>query len=261
MAEQPEPEPKSEENLPEPAQHSTADYEKFAQPEKPIRNWTKPFTIFIIVLVLLGAGTAAYSLLKNHKSTKTQIAPVAQTEPAKISSPTKSYTSPNLYLTFSYPANWTIVDSGGGTMTATSPTMQLKDAAGQNVSGKITMTIQTSAQTLPGFATGNATAAIASQKIAYTHPTQTQRADTYVSFLTYASTTSPNGLDAIYISADNGYTVGQAIPQADLIPVSPIISLTFSDKSGKAMTISANSWDDSSFSAPILAILESFSIT
>ncbi len=261
MAEEPGGEQNPPENLPEAAQPSTADYEKFAQPEKPIRNWTKVFTIFIVVLLLLAASAGTYWFVKNHKSAKPQPAVATQTAPAKISNPTKSYTSPNLYLTFSYPSNWTIVDTGGGVMTATSPTTQLRDTTGQNVNGKITMTIRTSAQTLPGFTAGNATAVIASQKIAYTHPTQTQRANTYVSFLTYASTTKPDGLDAIYISADNGYTVGQAIPQADLIPVSPIISLTFSDKSGKATTINASSWSDSSFSAPILAILESFSIT
>src|SRR6185312_6603968 len=132
------------------------------------------------------------------------------------------------------------------------------DASGQTVDGTITMTIQNSQPaSLPGFSSGDAMVVIDSQKITYTKPTQTQRANTYISFLTYASTKTPNGLDAIYISADDGYTRGQTIPQTDLLQVSPIVSLTFTDKNGKAMTIAATNWDDSTFSDPLLAMLKS----
>ena len=262
MAEQPPEGDELSENLPAAAEPSTADYEKFAQPEKPIRNWNKIVSIIIIILVLAGAGAGGAWYLKNHKTTKPAVVTqAAQTAPAKVAAITKSYTSPNLYLTFSYPADWTIVDTGGGAMTASSPTMQLKGVNGQSSAGKIIMTIRTSSSTLAGFNAGNTTAVLASQKITYSKPTQTQRADTYVTFISYASTAGSNGLDAIYVSGNNGYTLGQAVPQADLIQVSPIVSLTFAASSGKALTIAASNWQDSAFSGPLLAMLKSLSIT
>jgi hypothetical protein len=247
---------------PEETQHSTADYANYAQPEKPIRNWTRIFSIFIVVLILLGVGAGIYEYLKHHKSAKPLPAKSASTTPIAITPTTKSYTSPNLFLTFSYPSNWTVVDSGNGLLTATSPTMQLKDINSKEVNGTIVMTIRNTASQLPGFTAGNnATAVIASVNITYTHPTQTQRASTYISFLTYSSTAGNNGLDAIYISGNNGYTLGQAIPQADLIQVSPVISLTFLNGQSKPLTLTASDWGDSAFSTPILDMLKSLALT
>lgn len=261
MAEKPGDLPEAKEK--ETVEHSTADYHKYPQPEKPIRNWTRIFSIFIAVLLLAGAGTGAYWYLKNHKSTPAKSAQTGQTTaPAKTVAATKSYTSPNFYLTFSYPASWTIIDNGGGTMTVTSADMQLKDVAGSSVNGKIVMTILNGSKQLPGFTAGsNATAVLASQKITYTKPTQTQRADTYITFISYSTTTASNGLDAIYISGNNGYTKAQAVPLADLLQVNPIISLSFTNSSGKALTLAASDWNDSSFSAPLLSMLKSLAIT
>src|SRR6266851_4782681 len=92
-------------------EHSTADYEQFSHLEKPIRNWTRMFSILIGVLFLIALAAGVFHYLKNHKSS-TKTTQTAQTTPAptKVQTVTKTYTSPNLYLTFTYPANWTIVD-------------------------------------------------------------------------------------------------------------------------------------------------------
>jgi hypothetical protein len=261
-----ETEPQQTSDVPKPknpGEHSTADYDNYPEPEKPIRNWTKILTIFIIVLILAGGGAGAYLYLKNHKSKPVKTVHTTQTvaqAPAAVT--LKTYTSPNFYLTFSYPANWTIVDTGGGSMTATSPLMKLKDATGQEADGKIVMTILNGSAKLPGFTTGaNASAVLASKKITYAKPTQTQRADTYLTFITYSSTTASNGLDAVYISGNNGYTLGQSVPQADLLQVSPVINLTFVNSTGKPLTLSAGDWADGTFSTPLLNMLESLAIT
>lgn len=255
-------EPKPDKPEPAVAEHSTADYEKFSKPEKPIRNWTRVFSIIAIILVLIAIGAGTYWYFNNHKSAPAKTAQTTQPPAAaKVVGTTKSYTSPNFYLTFDYPSNWTVSDTGGGVMTVTSPETQLQNTAGQSVNGKIVMTIRKNGQKLPEFSAGNATAAIASQKIAYTKPTQTQRANTYLSFLKYADTTAVGGWDGVYITGDNGYTVGQAIPAADFASVDPIIDVTFFNASGKAMTIATSSWNDAAFSDPLLKMLESFAIT
>ncbi len=251
------------ENSAKPAESSTADYEKFGQPERPIRNWSRLFTSLLILIVLAGSGYGVYSYLKNHKSSPP---PSVQQntqpkQPAAFAATTKSYNSPNLYLGFNYPADWTIVDNDGETLTATSPTLRMKDPSGQAVSGKIIMTIQKSATELSGFNKGNGVAVRASLPFTYTKPTKTQRTSSHATFVQYAATKAAGGLDAVYITGPNDYAENQAVPQADLLQESPIISLTFTDSNDKPLTIAASAWDDPAFSAPLLKLFESLSIT
>lgn len=251
----------AEESHEEP-QHSTADYAQYPQAEKPIRNWTRIFSIFIIVLALASVGAGAYWYLKNHKSTPAKT--VQTTQPvatSKISTTYKHYDSPNFYLGFDYPDDWTVSDSDGGEMTVISPNVSLKSTDGQDVSGKIVLTIRNKSQKLTEFDAGNAIAAKASVKVTYTKPKQTQRGSTYESFLRYASSADNGGLDGVYITGDTGYKLGQAIPAADFVPVDPIIGITFLDADAQPMTIAATSWDDSDFSGPLETLLESLSIT
>lgn len=224
--------------------------------------------IFAVVLILLAGGGAAAWYFAKHQSAK----PAASSQnaapkvAATIDSASKSYTSPNFYLTFSYPADWTISDTGGGQLSVISPAMKLKNAAGQNVTGQIELLIRNTTNKLSEFSAGNATAIFDSQKITYAKPTPNQRAQTYLSFLRYAS--SAGGLDGIYITGDNGYTRGQAIPLVDISQGNPIISIIF-DKCGNdscsgkptPLSIEAASWNDAGFSAPLVKMLESLSIT
>jgi hypothetical protein len=151
-------------------------------------------------------------------------------------------------------------------MTVRSPATQLKSASGQSVTGRIIMTIANKGNNLGVFDKGNATAVLNSQKIAYTSPTPNQRANTYLSFLQYATTTAAGALDGIYITGDNGYQKGQDIPKGDIAGIDPLVSVTFvqcaaSTCSGgtSALSIAASSWSNTSFAAPITKMLESLS--
>ncbi len=265
--EQPEsPEPK----LKNDNQATTADYAQYAQPDKPGKSWTKPL---IFVTVLVAAGGAGYWFFMKPKpvatntttstttassSTAPSTAPVATS--SKISTTTKSYTSPNFNLAFSYPDDWTVTDQGGGTMTVKSPSLSLKNTSSQAVNGFVVFTIKNHAQKLTEFDKGNSTATRDSLKIAYVKPTQTQRANTYVSYLQYATTTASGGLDGIYITGDSGYLKGQAIPLVDVAKVDPNITITFLDSNSKALTIADSLMDDATFSGPLINLLKSLSI-
>ena len=126
------------------------------------------------------------------------------------------------------------------------------------------MTIANQGQNLNVFDKGNATAVLASQKIAYTSPTQNQRANTYLSFLQYASTTQNGALDGVYITGDNGYQKGQDVPKSDVAGITPLVSVTFiqcanSACSGSttALSVAASAWSDTSLSGPVTKMLES----
>lgn len=225
------------------------------------------FSYLVIVLVIVVLGAAIYWLFFAKESTNKSNQSNKSESSSQISSSTKHYDSPNFYLGFDYPNNWTVNDNGGGIMTVASPAMKLKDANGVSVDGQVAMTIRDKSQKLTEFEKGNAVAVRNSEKIAYTKPTQTQRGSTYISFLQYA--TSPSqGLDGIYITGDNGYQKNQAIPAVDISKSDPVINVVFrkcsdSKCSGKTtqLTIDESSLNNANFSKPILDMLKSLSIT
>lgn len=257
----------------EEASRSTANYANYEPPEKQ-RNpiWRKLFTVLVILVVIGGLGGGVYWYLKNHKSTKkpaqtSQTAKTAEPATSQVATATKHYDSSNFYLGFDYPQDWKVTDGGGGQMTVVSPSIQLKSATGQSLNGQVVMTIRSKEQKLPEFDGGNATAALVSQKVNYTKPSQNQRGSTYISYLRYSGSTNSTALDAIYITGDSGYTVGQAIPKVDISKVDPIISISFvkcggSDCSGTntPISIATNSYEDKAFSGPLETMLKSLSI-
>lgn len=248
-----------EHRYPEPApkhEHVAPDYHK-KQKDRPI------FTYVIVAVLAIGLIVAAYWTVFKPKSASDNNQSAQTKSPTKIESDTKHYDSPNFYLGFDYPSNWTVNDNGGPQMTVVSPVVKLKDAQSQTVNGKIIMTIRNKSEKLTEFDKGNAIAILNSEKITYTKPTQTQRGDTYISFLNYASSPS-DGLDGVYITGDNGYQKDQAIPLVDISKSDPVISVTFQKcTEGKCtpLTVGEKSWSDPSFSKPIKSLLESLSIT
>ncbi len=252
---------------------TTADYADYEQPQKN-RNpiWRKIGKWLAVLVVFMALAAGGYWLFKGNKSDK-KPAPAAQTNQvsdtpaaAKIATGTKHYDSVNFNLGFDYPSDWTVTDSGNGQLTVKSPAVSLKDTGGQSVNSQITLTIRSTDQKLPEFDSGNATAALDSEKIAYTKPTQSQRANTYLSFLTYGG--SSGGLSGVYITGDNGYQKGQAIPKVDIQKVDPIISLTFAKcangqcgGNNASLNIDTANWDDSGFADPLKAMMQSLSIT
>jgi hypothetical protein len=257
---------------------STADYANYQKPEKPKLvktpsvktpnlNFKKFLKIILILALIVGIAAAAYMVFFKAKpakaptkSTSSSSSSQSAANESDISTATKHYDSNNFNLGFDYPEDWKVSDvDGSGKLTVTSPTTQLKDTSGQSVSGQIVMVIRDKTQKLTEFDKGSATAVKDSEKIAYTKPSQTQRASTYISFLSYASSTSSGGFNGIYITGDNGYQKDQTVPMADINKVDPVINITFL-KDGTPMSIAISSWNDTNFSDPLKAMLQSLSI-
>jgi hypothetical protein len=236
----------------------------------------KNFRMFLIIAVLLLMVLAGiyWFLIKPKPVKAPTVSPAAVSSKSSQSAQSKvdtdHYASSNFNLGFDYPKGWKVSDiSGSGKLTVTSPTMNLKDSDNQAVKGQIVMTIRDKTQKLTEFDKGNAAAILDSEKIAYTKPAETQRGNTYISFLNYASSTGSDaaGIDGIYITGDAGYQKDQAVPAVDISKIDPITDVTFvkcSDSkcsgAGTSLTVNAGNWQDSSFSKPIKTMLQSLSI-
>lgn len=261
--------PKQPDDL-EAAPEETRDYTDITPPEyqsapRKKRKWPK----LIIGLILLGAlgGTGYWFFLRPESKQATTQTPAADTtnKTEKESTELERYISNQFTVSFDHPADWEITDAeNSGRLTLNSPATRLKDSSGQTVTGQIIITMRDKKQLLPEFDKGNAIAAKESEKITYAKPSAVQRARTYLSFLHLASsTTTDTTIDALFITGDAGYQTGQAIPRADILPMEPVISVSFfkcSDKfcvSPEPLGISATNWDDKTFANLIKNILTS----
>ncbi len=275
-----------EQDIFEAASHATdsTEYSQYMPLRKPKKKWPKVVGLVLLGLIVLAAvGAGGFVLAKHFSSSKpaaqtnskakqqnTQASSGSQpqTQPqTQATTTTKQYTSTNLKLSFSYPDKWVVVDSGGGKLTVTSPSTQLTGADGQTQTGEIIMQVENQASAdMSAFKTGSAVAVLPSQKIAYSNPTGTQRANTYLSFLQYAATTTHGALDGVYITGNLGYTKGQTIPESDVAKVDPLVRVVFvkcSDtkcSSTTPLSISSDAWNDSSFNGPIVTMLKSLAI-
>lgn len=231
------------------------------------KQWPKVTAIILLMIIVAGIGAAYW--YKNHTTErpKSTINKSVVT-PKYIAPPTTQYSSSNLGVTFSYPNTWTVDESVNNTLTVTSTAMQLTDGTGKDVLGKVIMTAQNEpGATITGFSAGSASAVLASQIVTYTEPSSSQAAQTYISFLQYASTTASSGLDGIYVTGNYGYQQGQVIPESDISQVDPLITLTFVSCSNSScattspLTINISMWGEQDFSEPILAMIESLSLS
>ncbi|HEU5005193.1 MAG TPA: hypothetical protein VFT49_03865 [Candidatus Saccharimonadales bacterium] len=238
--------------------------------QKPKRHWLRYGLIVLLIAVVAGV---IYWLWQHPKKSTPVNTPttnanqktnqtVQQTAPA-----TAHFDSSNFNLSFDYPKDWTVTDSGNNQLTVRSTNMNLTTASGQTITAQVLMTIAPKGQNLSVFNAGSAVAVLGSQKISYTKPTQNQRADTYLSFLQYANTTAAGALDAIDITGNYGYTKGQDIPKTDIAGIDPLVNISFLKCASTACpagtttatSIASSNWNDSLFSAPITKMLESLS--
>lgn len=258
----------SSESLPPPTSTSPPVGPSYWQ--KPKRRWSHYVLIFIFVVVLAGG---IYWLWQHPKKSLPANTPTVAAnqktnqQPQQTAPATAHYDSSNFNIGFDYPKDWTVTDSGNGQLTVRSTTMSLTAANGQTVNSQVLMTITQKGQNLSVFNSGSAVAVLDSKKITYTKPTQSQRADTYLSFLQYANTTISGALDAVDITGNYGYTKGQDIPKNDIANIDPLVSVTFLKCASTACpagtttatSIASSNWNDSLFSTPITKMLESLS--
>jgi len=231
-------------------------------PKRHIGLW-----IAIIVLLLGIAGGVYYwfgmrkAPTKSVASSKQSAAQTVPTPDANAPIKTKHFDSTSLSLGFDYPDTWTVTDDGNGKITVKSPALELAGANAQKTDTQITVTMQPKQANIDVFKNGNAVAVLDSQKIAYTKPSQNQRAQTYLSFLQYVDTTT-DGLDAIYVTGDFGYQKGQAIPLVDVSKADPLITVTFAKCSDAhcggtptAATLAATDWGTTTYLAKVVQAL------
>jgi len=192
------------------------------------------------LLLLGGAAYWKFGMSKSKPApSKTTTKQSQQTPSAPKSEPTKQYTSTNFNLSFSYPETWTVTDTGNGQLTVVSPATALSGADGQTMTGQITMTIRAKGQGLTAFDKGNGTAVMDSQKVSYSNPTSSQRAQTYLTYVQYPATKAAGALDAVFITGDFGYKKDQAVPQVDLAQIDPLVMVTFAKCTDNACSASA----------------------
>jgi hypothetical protein len=228
------------------------------------RRWPK----VLLVLVLLVAATyGAYWYGDRQGSSpapKTSTAQTASPKPAQTTkAPLTTHYDSNTYtIGFDYLQTWKMADTATK-LTVASPVMQFTTAAGKQVSGHILMTVRHKQTVISEFADGPARAALESQKLTYKNPTSIQRAQTYLSFLRFASA-QDTGLDALYITGDIGYMEGQAIQMADVTTGDPLINVTFAncasdDCSTGTVTlydVALNTWQLKTVSQPVTDLLQ-----
>jgi hypothetical protein len=252
------------------SQYMNADI-RAKRPEHPKRKRRKLLLALLSLAVLVLIVAAVYSLMSKDNHTKSEAKKSSNTttqsaSSKELSGTTKEYTANNFSLTLNYPGSWEVSEpAGSGKLTITSPKAPLKSANGQSKDGKIVITIRAKGQPLSGFDKGNATAARDSEMLTYTRPTPSQRASTYLSFLTYAGN-NQGDLDALYITGDYGYKADQAVPAADLTPADPLISVTFLQckdetcSSTAPLSVDPSVWNSDAIAKPIKDTLQSLAV-
>jgi hypothetical protein len=242
----------------------------------PIRRKKRRWPIVLIIFILLaGATYGAYwygnnAAEKNRKQSTAQKAETAQpkkqtatTQPAKAV-PTKHYDSAGYSIGVDYPEDWTVTDNTTK-LTIVSPTQSLEAATGSMVNGHVVVTVQNQQTSIPGYPEGGAIEVLESQKISYKQPTPVQRAQTYVSYLSFGKT---NALNAMYVTGDFGYTKDQAVPMGDVVKANPLISITFqsctSDDCATGtptmLVLPADKWAATAYAKQITALLQSITL-
>lgn len=232
-------------------------------------------TAFVILVLIAAAAYGAYwfggQQADKDKNKSAAASKSAQqdaqnkqaSEPAATVS-TKHYDSTTYTLGLDHPQDWVVTDSAAK-LTITSPTVSLATATGSNVNGHVVVTIQNQQSTIAGYPAGGAVAVLASEKLTYKQPTPVQRAQTYLSYLSYGRA---NGLDALYITGDNGYQKDQLVPSSDVVKGNPLISVTFqsctstdcSTGTPTMLTLSASDWVDEGAYKQVTDLLKSIQI-
>lgn len=237
--------------------------------KKPKRKWWKWLIVVIILAAVLTAAGYWFLTKSNGTEDSKNKQTAGNTKQSEESSSangnenatitTKQHQSSAFNLQFDYPDDWTVTEDGG-VLTAKSPTMQLKGASGKTVNGQILVTIQGKQSELKDFKNGNGLAVRESEKISYTKPTANQRAQTYLSFVSYAGSATP-GIEGMFVTGDIGYQKDQAVPMVDIVRVDPLIIVSFAGTGARGLSLSPDNWNDNNlFTKSIKTVLTSLSI-
>jgi hypothetical protein len=250
-----------------------------SQPQSTAKSGKRKARWLTVPLILILIAAAAYGAYwfgskqadknsdKSHPAQQAngQAKPHTTTEKQAATTPTKHYDSATYTLGFDYPETWKVNDTAAKLMVA-SPAVSLTTAGGSKVEGHVVLTIQNQQTTIPSYPANGAVAILASEKLTYKQPTPVQRAQTYFSYLGYG--TKSGGLDALYITGDNGYQKDQNIPMSDVVKGNPLIGITFqsctsvdcSTGTPTMLTVVASDWPTTAESKQVVDLIKSLQL-
>lgn len=253
-----------------------------AKEQAPKRKGGKRWPIVLLVLlVLVGLAGGAYWFLAKPSSeqaadTSASQQPAATNQQPAATTPAtttqsaemKDYQSTNFAVSLKYPADWKVSDTAQK-LTITSPMQNLPSASGSPSSGQVVFMIRPKQSSLEEFKTGNAAAVLDSKTLNYSQPAAGQRGSTYISYVQYPTTTVKGALDAIFVTGNTGYKKGQAIPQADVVKVDPLITVNFlqcaaggtCSATAPPMSVQASGLTSTDLEKTIEAIIQSLAIS
>jgi hypothetical protein len=227
-----EAEPKAEAK--ETAVLSLADTVVTPKPSKK-RSKRQIFTIALIALINIGmAGASVYLLFVKKPITKTAAEPVAitnlasqsKTDNPPASQPTEAkilhYVSEPLKLEFDYPNDWHISSGVNDSyIEIKSGPVNVEQPDGTLVYGPIVITIQKNYSDDNFMITENTAIGSASEQLTYDSPTNVQRKQTNLSFITYGS----GDLSGVFVSGNLVYKKGDKVGSKNFKNINPFISL------------------------------------
>ena len=194
---------------------------------KPPKKSRKSLFIFIsivaVCLIVLIVVYFAAPSPKNNSKTSTNSKTSSNTNNGPK---TLSFNSVSSSLSFNYLSTWAVNDNNNGLITISSPVTSLNLASGSKTTGQVVITINEQTNIPKQF--GNYSVALSnSTQISYSNPTQTQRNQTYLTYVQYPATTISGGLDAIYVTGDYAYPKNNVIPETDIAKLNPLIIVSF----------------------------------
>jgi hypothetical protein len=237
----------------------------------------------MVAVVLVAALVVAGFLLFDRKkaaapATTSQTSPnhsASQSPPvatAPAATGTSEYTSPagSFNLSFTYPSAWTVSPpsgQAGQTITATSPIVNLTDATGASVPGRVTLTIQPGGSSVKELS-GNGTIAQDSVQYAYAAPTEAQHHYFYVSFVhsQTAASSIKGAFNLVVITGVNPQAKGVGVTADAFANVDPLVTASFSKCATQACTgadatplsTSAAAWQTDPTFKQLQTLFESF---
>lgn len=256
----------------EEANTSMKEYVDSVEPIKKQRKQRKLkrlIMLVILALVLVG-GAIWFFFLREPK--KEQLTPSAQPEtqqPAdepdeEVVTTTEKYVSQAFSLTFDYPTNWEIDDTEPTVLQIMSPITRIKDTDGNIAEARVVVKVRPKGAALAEF-TGTSTAVRASEKMSYSQPSAAQRGQTFLTFVGHSGA----GLDAVYITGDNGYEKDGFVPKTDVAQADPIISVQLvacpqnrcDSAAITSLSVENEAWEDNAYLQQAKILLQSLVIS
>lgn len=246
-------------------------YTNAPNPPKPKKASKLKIVLYSIVAVLVIVILAF--VLTSHNSKKKVTVQVNKTSASSNTSifnpsvKTNLYTSTAYNLSVNVPNNWKVSEDDSKALIINSNVVNIIKVDGSQAKGRVVVSVTPTSIVPAPVSKHDATAVIGSSIINYTQPTSAQLGQSYISFAQYYTTTNPNGLDAIFITGNSGYTINQIIPYTKLLTLNPTIMVYFQSCNDQKctnpsdLTINKSMWNNSSFNSTIKNILKSFSLS